>query len=122
MIVTLYDSTGKITGMMNSDPTTIAHTKDNLPDQKFIEGDYLAQRDTKYVLDSAIADRPVNPAILTGATLSALPVPCKIRINAAIYDCAENTAELAFDHPGTYRITVIAWPHQDKVFTHENPA
>ena len=122
MIVTFYDSTGKIIGSMNSDPVTIGHTKDKLPDQKFIEGDFFAHAETKYVLDGAITDRPANPAILTGLALTALPVPCAIQINAAFYPCTEDHATLSFGLPGTYKVTVKAWPMLDKEFSIAYPA
>ncbi len=123
MDITFYDTTGKITG--------VANFRDDLADMvkslegsthPHIDGNHFSERATKYVLDGAIADRPANPAVLTGASLSALPVPCSIRINATSYDCTEATADLTFSHPGTYTITVTAWPYQDKVFTYENPA
>ena len=122
MIVTTYDSTGKIMGLINSDPVTIGHTQNNLPDQTFIEGDYLADRATKYVLDGSIADRPANPSILTGFDLTSLPVPCDIHVNQSVYPCTDGYATLSFSLPGTYRVIVKAWPMLDKEFSIAYPA
>ena len=122
MDITFYDAAGKITGS--------GRFKDDLADMicnapgthPHVVGDFLAQAATKYVVAGAVVDRPANPAVLTGAVLSDLPIPCKIQINAASYDCAEATATLAFDHPGTYSIRVVAFPHVDAEFTYVNPA
>lgn len=124
--MTLYDATGKITGEAFGQeevmPMIIANMG-NVPfPQGHIMGKHFDDRDTKYVVDGVLADRPTNPAVLTGATLSALPVPCQIKINATTYDCTESTANLTFSHPGAYKITVIAWPHIDAEFTYVNPA
>ena len=123
MEITFYDATGKITGT--------AFFKDDLADMikspdgataPHIDGNHFAQSATKYVVDGALVDRPVNPATLSGLTLSNLPAPCKIRINATTYDCTETTSTLSFSQPGAYKVTVTAWPHQDKEFSIAYPA
>lgn len=62
------------------------------------------------------------PATLTGQTLSGLPRPCTIRItdaagNSTDYPCTDPTADLAFDYPGTYTITILSVPFNPGVFT-----
>lgn len=76
-----------------------------------------ADLDKHHVVDGAIAERPANPAILIGATLLNLPVPCVVSINGREYDCDEATADLFFTHVGTYEITVSAFPYLDAKFT-----
>lgn len=123
MDITFYDTTGKITGT--------AYFKDDLADMiksaegsthPHVDGNHFADRDTKYVLDGILADRPANPATLTGLELTALPVPCTISINAATYPCAEDHATLSFGLPGTYKVTVKAFPMLDKEFSIAYPA
>lgn len=123
MEITFYDTTGRITGM--------ARVKDDMVDMikspegsthPHVDGNYFAQAATKYVLAGAIADRPANPAILTGLELTALPVPCTIQINAASYPCTEDHATLSFGLPGTYKVTVKAFPMLDKEFSIAYPA
>ena len=123
---TLYDATGKITGETFGQEEVMPMILENMHNVPFpqghIMGKHFDDRDTKYVVDGVLTDRPANPAVLTGAVLSSLPVPCQIKINATSYDCTDSTATLAFDHPGTYTIKVIAFPHIDAEFTYVNPA
>jgi hypothetical protein len=75
---------------------------------------------TQYVKDGKIVDRPVQETVLDGSTLRNLPAPCQIQINDDVYDCNDDHAELGFDLPITYRVTVCAWPYLDAEFTYEN--
>ena len=68
---------------------------------------------TQYVSNKRIVARPTNPALLVGRVLRNLPKPCQITINGKVYPCNDGIAELAFTYPGTYAITVEAWPYRD---------
>lgn len=71
----------------------------------------------EYIADGVAAPRPVNPAALSGTTLTNLPVPCVIQINDSQYPCSDATATLRFAQVGTYTVTVIAFPYLDARFT-----
>lgn len=73
-----------------------------------------------YVKDGQIIDRPTQATTLDGPTLNNLPIPCQIQINGQTYACQDDHAELGFDLPGVYTITVTAWPFLDAEFTYEN--
>lgn len=134
MTISIYDETGKITGVISGDESviqdiintpefpTISNLSPGIPappaTRLWIEGDWLDK--PVYVLDGAITDRPANPATLAGLSLSSLPVPCEIIINGTQYPCTDDHAELTFDQPGTYTVVVCAWPRLDKEFTIEN--
>jgi len=77
--------------------------------------------ETHYVVNGAVVPRPVNTATPTGNTLTNLPVPCTISIDETAHDCADDHCELSFSHPGTYNVTVSAWPMLDVAFEVTQP-
>lgn len=81
-----------------------------------------ANPDVDYWKDGKLTKRPPQATALSGNTLSSLPAPCTICVNATAYTCTDGTADLAFDQPGTYSIRVVAWPYLDKEFSVENSA
>lgn len=105
-----YDDVGRIlaTGSM---PAAML----SLQDGNIFVGS--ADADRHYIANGVVRPRPANPATLAGATLSNLPAPCVIRINASEYTCADSTATLNLTLAGTYAVTVIAFPFLDAVFT-----
>lgn len=72
--------------------------------------------DKDYVASGAIVSRPVNSATLSGLVLSNLPNPCTINVNGADHACTDPTCTLSFSQPGTYPVTVSAWPMLDATF------
>jgi hypothetical protein len=105
-----YDDTGRILATGSMPAAMLA-----LQDGNIYVG--TADTDRHYVANGVAHPRPPNPAALTGATLSNLPVPCVIRINASEYPCADGTATLNLTLAGIYTVTVIAFPFLDAVFT-----
>jgi len=75
---------------------------------------------TQYIKDGLVVNRPAQKTVLVGTVLTGLPSQCIIQINDAFYECNESTAELDFNLPGSYLITVRAWPYLDAEFTYEN--
>lgn len=76
-----------------------------------------ADLDAHYVVDGAIVDRPLNPAVLTGNQLLELPIPCTIFINDKAYPCVDAVCDLSFARGGLlYKIRVEAFPYADAVF------
>jgi hypothetical protein len=117
--ISFYDSTGKIIGMASSQAEVMPMIKENTTDP-YVDGEWFGH--PVYVLDGQVTPRPANPSVLTGTTLTNVPVPATIKINDATYESNESRVELGFSQPGTYRVTVIAWPNLDKEFQIENPA
>ena len=110
-----HDDNGRIIAAMQlrSDAYEANRTNPNL-----IEG--VASPATHYVKEGMVLDRPIQETFLDGNTLRNLPIPCQIQINDDIYECDDDNAELGFDFPMTYRVTVRAWPYLDAEFTYEN--
>lgn len=122
MIITFFDSTGKITGRAGAQETVMEVIKE-MAVMPFVEGDYFDEKDTKYVVDGVVVPRPENPSTLVGLDLANLPIPSEIIINGSSrYPCTDSTATLSFNLPGIYKIKVEAWPYLDKEFTYVNPA
>lgn len=78
---------------------------------------------THYVdLDAGVVrEKAPSPATCDGLTLSGLPVPCEIAIaippeEPAVYAWDAPSLDLAFEHPGTYTVTVRALAYRDAVF------
>ncbi len=116
--VSFYDADGRIVGVMSGPRDCIVATGQS-NQQQWVEGG--SDPETHYVQQGVLTPRPENPAVLSGTTLSALPVPCIITIRGMDYSCGESVAELAFDQPGVYPVVVQAWPYLNKEFTVENP-
>jgi hypothetical protein len=71
---------------------------------------------THYVRDGIVRKKRRCLATADGTTLRNLPVPCKLEIRdgygtVATHDVDEDTAELDFEHPGTYRVVVKSVPY-----------
>lgn len=66
--------------------------------------------------------KSICPAVLDGLVLRALPRPCRIEISepatgTEVYELSDPEIALAFDHPGTYTVRVLAVPHLPGEFT-----
>lgn len=118
-VITQYDpDTGEMDAVLSADTPIIESTKAANP--YWIDGQW--DGDTHYVVDGAPVLRPENPTTLDGMTLRNVPVPATLTINETEYQTDSDTVELEFDYPGTYHVTVSAWPHLDKEFTIEDTA
>ena len=117
-IASFYDPLGRIIGVMQGPRESVQATSE-VTGHPFVEGD--GDPEVQYVQDRSIVSRPASSVVLREHTLSELPVPCVIRIGDRSYPCNDITAELSFDQPGTYLVTVEAWPYLNKEFTVENP-
>lgn len=70
-----------------------------------------------YVENGVLALKMPNPCVLSGMTITEIPGPAMIRIGLYdLYPCDDGTAELSFNLPGTYMVTVECFPYLDKIF------
>ena len=112
--LTRYDpATGRVVNKLTVPGEEVQQYLDLDPYLVEGEADFL----TDYVLNKVITHRPANPAVLTGKALTALPIPCTIKINKIAYDCKDDHADLNFVYPGTYTIVIVAFPFLDATFT-----
>jgi hypothetical protein len=111
--ISFYKPDGYIFGLLTGDESVITATIENTHDL-WIDGAWDSK--THYVSNGQAVARPANTATLDGLTLLNLPVPCKIVINSTVYDCTEPTADLEFDYPGVYNVTVEAFPYLNAEF------
>lgn len=115
----LYEKqTGRITGHGNSQPSTFSfYVTETIG---LIEANPV-DTDLFYVANGSIQPRPENPSQLVGKQLVNVPVPATIRINNTTYPSSEPTVDLSFTYPGTYHVTVEAFPMKPKQFTVVKP-
>lgn len=112
-----YDGTGLIIGSWKVSDEIYDLNKYT---KNLIEG--VGTTNTHYVIDGEIAERPPQQTTLTNSTLTNLPTPCTISINGTLYNCTDDTAELYFNQPVLYTISVKAFPYLDFETTYDNRA
>lgn len=111
--ITFYLPTGEIDSVLTGDQSVINETI-KISELDWVEGYFYDM--VYYVLNGQAVERPVNPTLLTGLTLTNVPYPCKIVINQTEYECNESEVELDFPMSGLYKIKVIAFPYLDAEF------
>jgi hypothetical protein len=111
----LYRASGEIVGhtVCSDDNAAITAKIESLG---YLLVDSPPSGDTHYVLDGQVVERPQNPTQLSGMTLTAVPVGSAITIAGTDYACDDGTADLHFDQPGSYIVTVKCWPMQVATF------
>ena len=110
----IYDkATGHIARLVICPEALIEHQLS--PTEAFIEG---SCDDSAFYVDlESLRSRPKRDF-----ALSALPLPCVIRIEGVEYKCTTQP-KFEFDVPGTYQIEVDAGPQfNKKVFAYAYPA
>lgn len=77
--------------------------------------------DTHYVDLSTMTIREKQPmqGILDDTTIRNLPIPCTVTVEGESYEVDDGDAELTFEQPGVYSVTVAAVPYLTQVFTVE---
>ena len=68
---------------------------------------------THYVKENKLTVRPDSPVVLTGMTLTNVPIGADIYINMDVYQATDSTVELEFAYPGTYNVTVSNFPQRE---------
>lgn len=64
-----------------------------------------------YIHDGAPVRRHVMPVVQSGAALTGLPAHCTVTINGASYDVDDGCFEYVTPLPGSYPVSVEAWPY-----------
>lgn len=74
--------------------------------------------DSHYVdlATKAVMPKQAGAAVLNGQRLTNLPQPATIDIEGQIYTVTDGVADLTFDEPGTYTVTVRAVRFLDQIF------
>lgn len=84
--------------------------------------DWLAETCYYDTVEGKAKLRLANTAVLTGSTLTQVPVPATVKVGVkgsdAVTEYATNeaTVELGFTYAGTYTVTVSAFPYLDAEF------
>jgi hypothetical protein len=106
--ITIYDpSTGAILRVVTGPEDCLAINV--FPGEVFIEGRCDGQ--TQYVANGTAADKQPMTPVVTGSTITNLPIPCTARIEGVPYEIADGVLELDADMPGPYEITLEAVPY-----------
>jgi hypothetical protein len=72
--------------------------------------------DTDWVTGGELQPRPVNSTTLNGMKLTNVPAGATVTIEGTDYTVTDGTADLSFSQPGTYTVTVSAFPMLDATF------
>jgi len=73
-----------------------------------------------YVVNGHVVTRPVLPVTRIGNILHGVPAGAILTIEGIDYPADGESVELEFSLPGSYMVTVRAWPYQDWEDTFEN--
>lgn len=109
-VIYYREEDGRITGWGQMAEESVAHSSvpvlvvdDSMPDAE----------KTHYVKDNELTVRPESPVVLTGTTLTNVPIGADIYINMDVYQATDSTVELEFAYPGTYKVTVSYFPQRE---------
>lgn len=114
----LYLDSGEIVARIATDAASADQTARDHGAQLLAVKGHGASARTHHVVGGAAVPRPANPALLSGTTLSALPVPSTVTINGIAYTVDDGELEMIFPRAGTYAISVASpFPFLDASFT-----
>lgn len=107
--------TGQIVAVFSGTEEDAAATSagNGLP---YLEATSGVNASLEYVQGGQIVNRPANPTAISGTTLSNVPVPAVVWINSSFYPTNDSTVELSIANPGTYLVSVVAFPYVDASF------
>lgn len=108
MIYAMHDDVGRITSVMVCSDQNPWPKVDGI-----IECEHEPNENTEYVVGGVVTKRQPQNTTISGGKLTKLPAPCTIRINDQTYECVDTTADLSFEFPGTYTVTVESFPYLD---------
>lgn len=93
-------------------------TQQCFPDEAYLEGTVTGY--DSYVVNGHVVTRPVLPVTRIGNTLHGVPAGATLTIEGVNYLVDGESVELEFSLPGSYMVTIKAWPYQDWESTFEN--
>lgn len=64
--------------------------------------------------EGIVADRPTFAEVITGTTVSNLPNPTTVVVEDTEFEVTDGSAELEFEFPGIYTVTLKSFPYLDK--------
>lgn len=67
-----------------------------------------------YVVAGQVVQRPEFTEQISGTVISNLPVPTTVVINEEEFLVDDGSAELSFEHPGSYTVRLVSFPYIDK--------
>lgn len=107
-----YDpNTGQIKWHLSC-PTSMVDV--NLPSNlSTVEG--LWEPNDFFVFDGEIRSRPDIEMVVSGHTVSNLPVPCTVRIDGQDYEIEDGAIEFESNHPGPHSLRIEAFPYKPTV-------
>ncbi|MNC18321.1 hypothetical protein D3C87_1635300 [compost metagenome] len=79
-----------------------------------------ADRDSQYVKDGLVLDRPTLDARLTGNIITGAPAGASIFIDGTEYTADGSDIELSFSIEAKHVITIELWPHLPMELVYEN--
>lgn len=69
-----------------------------------------------YVVNGQLLERPDNPSTLNGLVIENVPLGATVSFDDQSYVVDDGTAELGFQFPGTYTVSVTCFPYLTKNF------
>jgi hypothetical protein len=119
-----YDARGSIFHVVNDPfPQGIVEIFDDEGKPYLIfESDVVVDMDTNYIVDGALAERPVFAApdeieIIADGSDSAsfsIPDPCALRIDGVDHVVEGGQLSISSDMPAEYVIELVQWPYVEK--------
>lgn len=105
---TLYNpATGEIRGQVICAASDIELNV--LPGEAYIDGGYSAL--TYYILDGVATEKTLMSPVVSGWTISNLPIPCNVRVGGVGYDVDDGVFEFSSPLPGPYKCIISAVPY-----------
>jgi hypothetical protein len=115
-----YDEKGQIMLAVSGPPNSVEATLNLNSDLPYLVLPDPVFPDTQFVQDEKILPRPAGAAVLEGDQLSGVPSGASVLIEGVVYQANGETITLSFSLPGTYKITIKAWPAMDQEVVYEN--
>lgn len=68
---------------------------------------------THYVVSGEVVERPVMPLVITGNTITGIPVGAELWLEDTMYTVDDGTVDIDFTYPGTYPVRISKFPFID---------
>lgn len=105
----IYNSDGRILRSITCAPRMIKLQKK--ANEFVLEG--FGEPNTHYVVGRTILDRPDNPTVVTGTTLTNVPIPSTLHIGPDMYELTDPTVALDLPLAGKYYMWIESFPYKN---------